>query len=178
MSLNSYIDENENIFVTHRQNFNGLSIGSDQLSVSLADIPELSGQSTWIINRVHYSAFIAVDIDTSITSNDGAYGNILLGVVPEDSTAVFDQVSDYQDVKGWPFMGTWKPWSIPKLNDNVLSPVVELYPLSKTSVSGTYRPKSTLALNRLQKIIFNVDSLSAPDVYGRLTLCIQAKRGK
>lgn len=75
-------------------------------------------------------------------------------------------------------MGTWKPWSIPKLNDNVLSPVVELYPLSKTSVSGTYRPKSTLALNRLQKIIFNVDSLSAPDVYGRLTLCIQAKRGK
>lgn len=178
MSLQVYIDENENIFATHRQNFNALSVGSDQLSIGLADISELSGQSTWIINRVHYSAFVAVDIDASVASTEGAYGNILLGVVPEDSTAVFDQVSDYQDVKGWPFYGTWKPWSIPRLNDSSLTPVPELYNSSRTSVSGTYRPKSTLALNRLQKILFNIDSLSAPDVYGRLTLSIQAKRGK
>lgn len=171
-----YIDNNDKIYYTDRLTFDNLGSASSQLSAGLADVAETPGQSTWLINKVQFGAHIFTDIDGSL---DGSpYGSTLLGVLPYGEVGIFDGVDDYQNVRGWPLLGTWKSWAIPKLTTGagVIEPY--LYPMSRTSVSGTYTPKSPLALNRMQEIKYNLDNVGNVDVYGSMWMFISARRGE
>lgn len=171
-----YIDNNDKIYYSDRYEFDTVSQGSAQLSASLEDIASIPGQSTWIINKVHYSVHCYTDLDGYV--NGTPNGNILLGVIPYDDAGVYNQFDDYQDVRGWPFLGTWKQWSIAKLTDSGGAPVSSLDPLSRAAVSGTYVPKSPLALNRMQKINFNFYNTGTVDVYGFMSIFVSARRGE
>lgn len=171
-----YIDNNDKIHYSDRNQFTLLSSSSQQLTAGLEDIAALPGQSTWIINKIRFGCNLYTDIDGSF--NTMQYGSVLLGIIPYDDGGVYDNLDDYQDVRGWPLLDTWKAWTIPKLVDGGLAPEPTLYPIARASISGTYRPKSPLALNRMQKIIFNVDNVDSVDVYGSMWMFISARRGE
>jgi hypothetical protein len=110
-----------------------------------------------------------MDYDGSVATP--AYGSMLLGVLDRGNLGVFDQVRDYQDVRGWPLKGTLRNWYIQSLD----SP--ELAPLNRAVVSGTYTPRKTLVLNRMQDIMINIDNVGSTDVEGSAWVYIEARRG-
>ncbi len=172
-----YIDNNDKIYYSDRSQFSNLQSGSNQLTASLDDVAKIPGQSTWIVNKITFGANLYFDFD-GVNFDGMAYGSALLGIIPNDDVGTYDTLEDYQDVRGWPLLGTSKMWSISKMVDAVGDLIPNLYPLSRTSLSGTYTPKSALALNRMQKIVFNLDNVTTLDVYGTMWIFISARRGE
>ena len=51
-----YVDDNKTIYYSDRSFFSNMSLGSDQFTAGLADITDIPGQSTWIVNRIKFGA--------------------------------------------------------------------------------------------------------------------------
>ena len=164
-----YIDDNKTIYYSDRNYITNMSLGSDQMTAGLADITSIPGQSTWIINRIRFGLYLNMDYDGSVSMP--AYGSMLLGIVDRGNTQIFDYFDDYQDIRGWPLKGTHRTWYIQSID----SP--ELAPLNKAVISGTYSPRKTLVLNRMQDIMVNVDNVGSTDVEGSYWISIEARRG-
>lgn len=171
-----YVDNNEKIYFHDQKTFSNIKESSASLQVGLEDAASLPGQSTWIIQKIHFAAQVYTDYDID-DMEVMPFGKGLLGIAPSDNVASLPTVESYQDLRGWPLNGTYRPWSIP-VPVNVLGDTVpEMLNMMRTSFSGTYTPKSTLALNRMQSIHFNIKNDAEQDCYGLMSLFISAKRG-
>lgn len=172
-----YVDNNDKIYVHDQKEFNSIKESSASLQVGLEDCPSIPGQSTWVINKIQYSCQVYTDYDTT-DMDEMPFGKGLLGIVPFDNVDSLATVEDYQDVRGWPLLGSFKPWSIPVPVDNFGTVEPNMLNMMRSSFSGTYRPKTALALNRMQSIHFNIKNDGKNDCYGLLSLFISARRGE
>ena len=172
-----YVDNNDKIYFHDFKTFDQIKQSSAAFQVGLEDAASLPGQSTWIINTVKFNCQVYTDYDTTDMANM-PYGTGLLGIVPSDNTDNLATVEDYQDIRGWPLDGTWRSWSIPVPVSSTGATVTEMLPMMRTSFSGTYKPKSALALNRLQSIHYCVKNLGDNDCYGFMSIYISARRGE
>lgn len=172
-----YVDNNDKIYFTDFKAFDQIKQSAAQLSLGLEDAHSLPGQSTWIINKVKFNVQVYTDYDTTDMANF-PYGTGMIGICPYGITTTLSTVEDYQDIRGWPLAETWRSWSIPAPVSSTGSTSEYMLPMMRTSFSGTYTPKSTLALNRQQMFMMNVKNLGDNDCYGFMSLFISARRGE
>jgi len=172
-----YVDNNDKIYFHDQKVFDQIKESSASLQIGLEDAASLPGQSTWIIQKIHFAAQIYTDYDIDDMANM-PYGKGLLGICPSDNASSLATVESYQDIRGWPLNGSFRSWSIPVPVGVTGVTVPEMLPMMRTSFSGTYTPKSVLALNRMQSIHFNVKNDGDNDCYGFMSLFVSAKRGE
>lgn len=177
---NYYVDTNKTIYAYHAVKQLGVATGSSaNATLGLDDLTDLSGQSTIIINRIHFQ--VVSFVDATVAANSITSGFALGGVAPagyisaSGGVSNLQNVSDYQDLEGWPLKGVMRylvskqPGAIP---DNLM----------RSSFSKTYTPSRKgknkgLALHRGQEIVFNVRTVhEEADYY--LSIVLEARRGE
>lgn len=177
---NYYVDENKTIYAYTGDRRLGISSGSSGiLTLGLDDLTDLSGQSTIIVNRIHFHAVGFVD--STVVPNNVQQFFALGGIAPEGYVSPsggisnLGNVSDYQEVKGWPLKGVQK-YNVAR--QDALAPV-EQSVITKASFSKTWTPskKNSLALNRGQEIVFNCRSMSGEWDYF-MSIILEARRGE
>jgi len=175
-----YVDENKTIYAYDSKRQLGVASGSSaNITLGLDDLTDLSGQSTIIINRIHFlvTAFIDSTVIPSTVSAFFALGGIAPAGFVSASGGVSNlgNVSDYQEVKGWPLKGVQK-YGVAR--QDALAPV-EQGLITKSSFSKTWTPsrKNALALNRGQEIVLNVRSAYSEWDYF-LSIILEARRGE
>ena len=175
-----YVDENKTIYAYNDVRAIGVASGvSGNVTLGLDDLTDLSGQSTIIINRIHF--LVTGYVDTTVAPNTVSSFFALGGIAPagfitaSGAISNLGNVSDYQEVKGWPLKGVQKFCAA---RQDALAPV-EQGMISKASFSKTWTPsrKNALALNRGQEIVLNARSNGIEWDYF-LSIVIEARRGE
>jgi len=177
---NYYVDENKTIYAYTSDEQLGVAQGSSaNLTLGLDDLTDLSGQSTIIINRIHFQ--VTGFVDTTVNPNSLCGFLALGGIAPagyvtaSGAVSNLGNVSDYQEVKGWPLKGVQK---YAYARQDALAPVQQGV-ITKASFSKTWTPsrKNALALNRGQEIVLNARSAYEEWDY-LLSIIIEARRGE
>lgn len=167
---NSYIDDSGLIYSNNYTLYGAATRGDTKyLTLGLNDIS--TTLSTMIIDNVRYHMFITMK-STGPALATYLYGATMLSVTPYQytSASAADSLNDLQEVKGWPIKDSYKMFL-----------VTDHQGREQTAVSGTYKPRNKLALNRLQEFVLSVDLISNDAVTAQydilMVLNIQAKRG-
>lgn len=175
-----YVDENKTIYAYVSDRETGVAQGSSaNVTLGLDDLIDLSGQSTIIINRVHFS--VTGFVDSTVTPNSVSAFFACAGVAPAGyisptgGVSNLGNVSDYQEVKGWPLKGAHR-YGVAK--QDPLAPVEQSI-LTKASFTKTWTPskKNALALNRGQELVLNARSAYNEWDYF-LSIVLEARRGE
>ncbi len=176
-----YVDENETIYAYVSDRELGVNQGSSaNVTLGLDDLTDLSGQSTIIINRVHFS--VTGFVDTTVAANSVSAFFACAGVAPAGYVSAtggvsnLGNVSDYQEVKGWPLKGAHR-YAVAK--QDFFHPTFPQTQLIKASFTKTWTPskKNALALNRGQELVLNARSAYNEWDYF-LSIVLEARRGK
>ncbi len=191
MSLNFdwYVDDNETIYVTDYAQFDSFD-GSDSrnLTWGLAEIVDLSGQSTVFLNKITFklSGYIEPE-DTCGSQPVAVFANC--GIAPvdyldadENPTNRLDYLSDYQDVKGWPLKGchSYANYAREIPNPSIVPDTGIWQGVGSTlSWQRTYSPRKALLLSRLQVVVFNIVQtyVTGGCFKGWISMSAQLKRG-
>lgn len=180
-----YIDDNETIYASAYERFEEFGgTTSKNMIFGLQDIADLSGTSKVFVNKVtmRVNSFLEPD---STTSSQPALLYCLGGVCPtdyldsrENPTNRLDNLKDYQDVKAFPLKGMFG-FSTYARDDNSEEAGRWQGVLSSCNWQKTWRPRDALLLNRLQSVVFNVDSVygTAGGLKGFFSMELQLKRG-
>lgn len=163
-----YVDDNETIYVSHSGYQTTSSGTSDQISLGLADLGELSGQSTIFINKIRFEINGYVGAGTNETR-----GFMVAGVVRSDLVAGtnFDSYGDFQDVKGFPFKNSMKHFhALPQ-------DVANGSDTCNVRLIHTFTPRKALLLNREQDIVLALKNTSGESITSYFTMVCQFKRG-
>lgn len=175
-----YVDENKTIYAYNSSRVPGVSSGSSaNLTLGLDDLTDLSGQSTIIINRIHF--LVTGFVDSTVAPGTVSAFFALAGVAPagyvspSPGISNLGNVSDYQEVKGWPLKGAHK-YGVAR-QQGATNP--EQGAIVKASFSKTWTPsrKNSLALNRGQEIVLNARSAYSEWDYF-LSIILEARRGE
>ncbi len=144
--------------------------GNNKNRLGLNDIDQVTGLpdstvSTWMIDHVTFKVQSNL-VDAPPVGNNG-FLTVQCGVLP---TTVADKfsISGYQDVKGWP---------LPKGQVKLYASNEHASSNGSISWTYTYKPRSKLALNRLQEFIVGVTA-SQGEWRVLMSIVIQAKRGR
>lgn len=177
MPAEYYYDTNKTIYSYHSVKELGVAAGSSaNITLGLDDLTDLSGQSTIIINRIHFA--VTSFVDSTVLPNTICSALCLGGIAPagyitaSGAISNLGNVSDYQELEGWPLKGVQKY----VVSKQPAGP--DQNSLQRSSFSKIWTPskKNSLALNRGQEIVFNVRT-----VYGELdsylSIFIEARRG-
>lgn len=176
-----YVDDNETIYASvHLANATAGSSPGHNITFSLDDLTELSGQSTVFVNSIKFK------VDMYNNSRDDVSDSVIFclgGIVPEGTIASFNsglaRLEDYQAIKGWPLKGCFGYASLGRGSSNVANYTnVGMY--QKVSWQKTYKPRKALLLSRLQVITLNasmVQNFSGEEATGLLSMDLQLKRG-
>lgn len=174
-----YVDNNETIYAVESARNLAVSQGQHSLcTLGLADLTglfDLSGQSTWLINRIHFftSCFVASALGLVGTSYAYAQG----GICP-NGTLDLVRVEDYQGLNAWPLRGVnhymfMRHNSSGAADDNPAN--------CRASFSKTWTPSrgNHLALNRGQEISFTTNNVtSANDMEIFQSIIVEGRRGQ
>ncbi|AXH78868.1 MAG: hypothetical protein [Circular genetic element sp.] len=143
---------------------NSVDLGLDDITSASNTELQDSTVSTWLIDHIRFKFNATLD-DPNSTAG---YGHIQTSILPTGliGSAMTD-VSDIQDKAGWPltrgeayyYANTHNPGSS-----------------GQTSWSYTYRPKSNLALNRIQEVVMAFKVIQGTFNYLG-SVHIQAQRG-
>lgn len=170
-----YVDNNETIYAyetSYDPNLPPVSV--QYTTLGLEDLlPDLSGQSTWLINRIHFFVKF-MGIESSPQTNGSTVLSAVTGISPYGWVAAGNSLStpgDYSDLKGWPLKGGTKYLG---LQDDTSQNV--------TSWSKTYSPSkgNHLALNRNQEIVLSSRIFNYPDALNcniLSSIIVEARRG-
>jgi len=165
-----YYDNNKTIYCAERElQVNVAAAASSvQMDLGLANLPDLSGQSTVFVNKI----MITAKGYGHIGGVNRGYGTLTCGIVPTDLAAgtMFEGYSSFQDVKGWPLKNGLKYYVVfcntsPSGSD-----------MNRISLSYTYTPKKALVLNREQSVIANFHNTYGVNCDVLLTIALQLKR--
>lgn len=174
---NWYVDNNETIYAYESLSTASLGVSNSvYTTLGLADLTDLSGQSTWLINRIRFYVKVFSD-NAGSAQQETTYGFALGGIAPVGTTGL-DRVSDYQEVKGWPLKGVDH-----YLFTQVCAAVDDPSNAStKTmqSFSKTWTPsrRNHLALNRGQEVVWNFRHISGNPIQSVFqSVFIEARRG-
>ena len=172
---NFYVDNNETVYFNERNSVN-LSAGSNgRLSVGLADVGELPGQSTWFINKIQFKFHGYFSLEAGSATESACY--FQGGIIPRDISGSNYQsdLTDYHTIKGWP---------LKMCNGMVFCQTLQGMTTSTMGISNmvrfsrSYSPRKALVLNREQNINWNVVVFpGSRDLRGYLEINVQAKRG-
>ncbi len=175
-----YVDDNKTIYAYESVKEIGVApLSSGNVTLGLDDMTDLSGQSTIIINRVHFSVVGFID-GTATPNAVGAFfalgGIAPIGyITPSGGISNLGNVSDYQQLKGWPLKGVQR-YGVGRMD----TPTHAINQANtKASFSKTWTPsrKNALALNRGQEIVFNVRSLFVEWDF-HLSIILECRRGE
>ncbi len=170
-----YVDNNETIYAyetSFQDNVAPLAVHYSE--IGLADlIPELTGQSTWLINRVHFWVKF-MGRETIPQTNSSTFMSVICGVAPHGWVAAgnsLESPADYSDLKGWPLKGCQKYLG---LMDDTAQNV--------TTWSKTYSPSkgNHLALNRNQQLVLAAKIFNYADALNcniQSSIIVEARRG-
>ena len=171
-----YVDNNETIYALHSVRDNTVASGGHlHVPLGLSDLTglmDLSGQSTWLINRIHFFATIYTDNAVGLTP-DTSYYYVQGGICPS-GTLDLVRVAAYQDLKGWPLKG---------VNKYIFTQVVasiDNQANSRGVYSKTWTPSrgNHLALNRGQDVNFTVNTVSSNNTSAMFgSVLVEARRG-
>ena len=104
-----YIDDNETIYASVILAGATASAGTgDNITFSIDDLTELSGQSTVYVNMVKFR-FDAYNENRADVSKSIAYcvaGIVPVGTIPDFNNGLA-KLEDYQQIKGWPLKGCY-----------------------------------------------------------------------
>ncbi len=137
---------------------------SDQMSIGLADFGELPATAKWFIRKIVFS--VKLWNDPAGVGPDTRF-SILGGVTPRDMVAgtVFSELTDYQDVNGFPLNGVRK-----------LGIVQSLPQKNEFSYTKTYTPSKNLTLNREQDIVLCTKNLNGNNLTTFSSIMVHAER--
>ena len=180
----AYVDDNETIYLLDSIESTGLS-GGNQVSLlsSMMTAPLdtlISGQSTVFINSLKFKLTAMMDPDG--TDFNRTYFECCAGIVPSGKYVASNapaQLSDYQEIKGWPLKGCFGNTSWILGRDDDMSSSNWQRVGSTTSWTKTFRPRKALLISRMQEINFTVRNKKSngSDCNVVLTLEAQFKRG-
>lgn len=176
-----YIDDNETIYATVALAGATASVGTgDNITFSIDDLTELSGQSTVYVNMVKFR-FDAYNSNRADVSESMVY--CVGGIVPDGTISDYNnglpRLTDYQQIKGWPLKGCFGYASIGR-GSSAAAGYQNTGNYQKVSFQKTYRPRKALLISRLQVITFNVSlisNFSGENADGLLSMELQLKRG-
>lgn len=172
-----YVDENKTIYAHVSDKETSVVAGdSANVTLGLADLLDLTGQSTIIVNRIHFGVICFVNSAVPIYQTATAF--VLGGIVPvgyPSPTGGASNVAnfgDYQEIKGWPLKGVSKTLSAMPSGQTYANSI------ERTSYHKTWTPsrKNALALNRGQEIVLNVQTNHETLNYV-LSINLEARRG-
>jgi hypothetical protein len=137
---------------------------SEQLTFGLSDFGELPGQSTWYIRSIRFYCMGYQD-EAGLAPDTRC--RLLGGIVNRDiSTTNYGELSDYQDVAGWPLNKVQKEF------------IVRNQPQKNWfSFQHTYTPRKALTLNREQNIVWNVKNMVGNSMTFMVACYLHAERG-
>lgn len=161
-----YIDNlHKQLYVSDSQEQANIASGSsNQMTFGLSDFGELPGQSTWYIRSIRF--YVMGFQDEAGLSPSTAY-RLQGGIISRDiSATVMAELSDYQDVAGWPLNKVQKEGII--LNN----PQHNWF-----SFQHTYTPRKNLTLNREQNIVWCAKNRVGNDMTFSLGIYLHAERG-
>lgn len=167
-----YVDNNETIYATQRSFVPTMAAGNQTKTyLGLADLTDLSGQSTMFVNWVRFEWW-------GHASQGGvgeSYGHTVAAILPRSiGTAAgaagnYHDLADFQVIKGWPIKNSkrfYYSYCGTSNNSNNISRTV-----------FTYNPKNTLVLNRDQVLYLVLDNNYGQPISGLLSIVAQLKRG-
>ncbi len=175
-----YVDNNETIYATHSVVDNSVAVNdSNTCTLGLADLTTLSGQSTWLINRIHM--FVKLQGPELDPPNDLHHNyKAIAGIAPAgfiSGGGTLNSPDDYQEIKGWPLKGAFKFMQV-YLDANGSR---TNSPAATSTWSKTWTPSrgNHLALNRSQEIVLNcVSETSGGTTIMICGLYVEARRGQ
>lgn len=167
-----YIDNNETIYASHYvDHTSGINQGvARDVRLGLSDLAQLSGQSTWFINKVRFRVQGAFDPAT-VGTTGVVHGSYCAGVIPTSLTTNgrFWSLGEFIDVKGWPLKGCFGQWAR----------VSDIEPFNNwMTISATYQPRKSLVLNRSQELVWSFKNTTGKEFDCILSIDLQAKRGE
>lgn len=162
-----YVDNNKQIYATVRSFSPSTVAGaSTKNSLKIADLADLSGQSTVFVNWLRFEY-------QGTAANGGvgeSYGHMIAGIVPRAFTgSSFEWYTDFQNFKGWPLKNSVRFYHAYTGNTANSG--------NRIRIVFTYRPKKALLINREQAIVFQVHNEYGQEITGLLSLVAQLKRG-
>lgn len=180
VNIQTYVDDNETIYVSDRETITLTGGNKASLFVGLDDIDELPAQSTVFVNKIRFHVSGWIDPDGSDFNDTILF--MLGGIVPQGAFTTSNapgELQDYQEIKGFPLKGCYGYASTLKPRDNVMTEENWQQVNNFVSWSRTYRPRKALLLSRLQEICFTVYSSSAGNSDCKLwaDMEVQLKRG-
>lgn len=186
-TYDSYVDDNETIYVSDYIEFDSFGGGNTRNArLGLADIGELSGQSTWFVNSVKFSVKSWISTPGT-TDNQPAILRVLCGVAPYDycdaslnPTKDLNTLLSYQEIKGWPMKGCSDFSTYARDNPSTGAPDDSWQGVgSNCTWTKTYRPRDALVLSRMQQIYFVIDNIRSvgANLNGWMSIEAQLKRG-
>jgi len=137
---------------------------TNHLTLGLSDFGELPGQSTWYIRSVRLYLM-------GYQKDDGAASDtqwrFQAGIVNRDiSAADYPNLSDFQDVAGWPLNKVQKDGLV--LNNEAQN---------WFAYQHTYSPRKNLTLNREQNFVADLKTRSGNPLTSTVGVYIHAERG-
>jgi hypothetical protein len=166
MGNDIYIDMlHKQLYVSSEEQSGATPTGSSQqMTFGLSDFGELPGQSTWYIRSVK---FYVMGYQDAGGVSPYTTCRFLGGVVNRDlSAAVRAELSDYQDIAGFPLKGVQKDIMIEN------TPQQNWF-----SYQSTYRPRKALTLNREQNFSWCAKNVGGNDMIFSLGIYLHAERG-
>ncbi len=182
MGISYYYDENKTIYANSSDLELAVAAGaSANVTLGLDDLTELSGQSTILINRIHFQ--VTMYVDFTVLPDSLVTATVLGGITPAGfinptgTPSNLANLSDYQEIKGWPLKGVQRFLTCRQPNHG--SPTPATNSLIKASFSKTWTPsrKNALALNRGQEIVLNVQTNHQEADYS-VNMILEARRGE
>jgi hypothetical protein len=144
-----YVDENKTIYAYQSLKQTNIPTGSSaNVTLGLADMTDLSGQSTIIINKIHFG--VTAFLDSATPADQMGSCLVLGGITPEGyispsgGVSNLANLSDYQEIKGWPLKG------VSKFLASMPTNVVDQNGLVRSSFTKSFTTTrgNSLALNR------------------------------
>jgi Flp pilus assembly protein TadG len=145
---------------------NSVTIGLDDIAAASSAELQDSTISVWLIDHIRFK-FSATLTDPGTTNG---YGHIQTSILPRglpSAASAYTNVSDIQELAGWPLTKGEQYYTANTHNPGASG---------STSWSYTYRPKSKLALNRIQEVVMAF--MTSQGVFTYLgSVHVQAQRG-
>jgi hypothetical protein len=161
-----YIDNlHKQLYVSDSRELGSVATGSsNQMSFGLSDFGELPGQSTWYIRSVR---FYAMGFQDLLGGSPNTAVRLQGGVVSRDiHTTVVAELSDFQDIAGWPLNHVQKELIIENIPEQ-----------NWFSFQRTYKPSKALTLNREQNFTWCAKNVVGNDMTFLVAMYLHAERG-
>lgn len=173
-----YFDLNDTIYTMLAASNNLNSPSSKVLTFGLSDMAELPGQSSIYVNSLTFK--LQGFTTGGVSPGADAQGQWVAGIIQRDlvNSQTFNDVKDFQDYLGWPLKMCYGYWLVQGNHGSSNSATAD-WPRSGNafSITKTFKPRKALLLNREQNIVLTLQNVAGDQIYTKMSICGQFKRG-